>query len=80
MVVSLVCLFAAMTYLMGGALTETHRIDKRVDKVRQPVCSILFIGLSHPPATTAQAQVRKDYIEAYGKDGLNCPKPLPDVG
>jgi hypothetical protein len=77
MVVSIVALIAATSYLLGQNLTENQRNQRQIDKIRQPICSIMYIGLSHPPATAAQAEVRGDYLNAYGPSGLKCPKPLP---
>lgn len=78
-VVSSIAVLASITYLMGGQFTETHRINNKVDKVRLPVCSIMYSALSRPPTnfTSAQLAARKDFIQAYGITGLNCPRPLP---
>ena len=81
MVISLVAILAVIGYLLQGSFTESHRNQRQIDKVRLPVCSIMYTALSHAPATQAQANVRADYLRAYGPDGLNCPKPLlPVVG
>ena len=77
MAISIVGILLVVGYLLGGSLTEGHRNQKQIDKVRLPVCAVMYTALSHAPATQAQADVRRDYLQAYGPDGLKCPKPLP---
>lgn len=79
MTVSIIAILAVIGYLLAGNFTESHRNQRQIDKVRLPVCSIMYTALSHAPQTRAQADVRKDYLTAYGPSGLNCPKPLPEV-
>lgn len=79
MVVSFVAVFAVIGYLLAGSFTETQRNQRQIDKVRLPLCSVMYTALSHAPATQAQANVRADYLRAYGPDGLKCPKPLLPV-
>jgi hypothetical protein len=79
MVVSLVALLLSTSYLIDRQLTETRRLNDKVNQVRFPVCSVMFSALSRVPAqsTPAQLQARPDLIKAYGPDGLKCPLPLP---
>lgn len=64
-------------------LERSHRIEEAVDSVRVPLCTILYVALSRPPAglTPQQIEARVEYLRAYGpgtpdQPGLNCPKPL----
>lgn len=79
MTVSIVTILAVVGYLLASTSTEGQRNQHQIDKVRIPLCSIIYTALSHAPATQAQASVRGDYLKAYGPDGLRCPKPLPPV-
>lgn len=79
MTVSIVTILAVVGYLLSSNFTESHRNQQQIDKVRIPLCSIIYTALSHAPATQAQASVRGDYLKAYGPDGLRCPKQLPVV-
>lgn len=76
MTLSIIAILVAVGYLLASNATESHRNQVQIDKVRLPVCSIMYTALSHAPQTQAQANVRRDYLTAYGPDGLNCPKPL----
>jgi hypothetical protein len=77
MVISIVALIAVSGYLLGRTFTESQRTHRQVDRIRQPICAVMYTALSHPPTTPAQAETRGDLLEAYGPTGLKCPKPLP---
>ncbi len=78
--VSLVSILAVLAWLVSSSLTENDRTQAQVDKIRQPVCAIMYTALSRPPSqsTPAQLEARREYLKAYGPTGLGCPRPLPD--
>ena len=79
-VASLVGILAVLGYLVALSSTENDRTRAQVDKIRQPVCAIMYTALSRPPSQSTQIQLeaRREYLKAYGPTGLNCPRPLPD--
>lgn len=72
--VSIMGVLAMITYLVIDGRNETARIDDRVDRVREPVCAVMYSSLNRPPIDNnpETLQARQDYIKAYGPDGLRC--------
>lgn len=81
MTVSIIAVLASIIYLMGGQFTETSRLNHKQNQIRLPVCALIYTYLARPLSfyTPAQLSERPNVLYAYGKDGLRCPKSLPNT-